>query len=256
MISNPNLIYYACIAQRDTILGEISKEPGIGALAHQCIEKTPPHHSLYTHTVRKRTYTFSVVDPFVYFAIFDQDLDQSEAVSFLNRLKCDFEKVQGSGQNSNGGNFASHCFQAEFDSIIREIMASSDLDLPNAPPASRNLSMESSSKGKRLLLSPLLGNKQSQGLKKKKRLSGEVNGELCKDVMSTMEKKLDVCEDVRDLALPGAQKSGSLHSCERQKAKQVWRKQVWVVLMLDLFVCAGLFGVWLWVCRGLKCIDS
>ncbi|KAM5557597.1 phytolongin Phyl2.2 [Rosa sericea] len=248
MISNPSLVYYACIAQKETILGEFAKEPGIGALAQKCIAKTPPHHSLYTHTVRKRTYVFSIVDPFVFFGIFDQDLDQSEALSFLNRLRCDFEKVNG-----NGGDFESHCFQAEFDSIMREVMAS-EMDLAASPPASRNLSMDSSSsKGKKLVLAPLLGN---QGLKKKKRLSGEVNGELCKDaVMSTMEKKLDVGEDGRDFAMP-ALKSGGLHPCERQKAKQVWRRHVWVVLMLDLFVCAVLFGVWLWVCRGFKCIDS
>ncbi|XP_004307999.1 PREDICTED: probable VAMP-like protein At1g33475 [Fragaria vesca subsp. vesca] len=250
MISNPSLIYYACIAQKETILGEIAKEPGIGALAQKCIEKTPPHHSLYTHTVRKRTYLFSIADPFVFFGVFDQDLDQSEAVAFLNRLRCDFERVKG----DNGVEVGSHCYQAEFDSIVREIMAAnSEVDMP---PASRNLSMDSSSgKGKRMVLAPLLGN---HGLKKKKRLSGEVNGEVCKDVaMSATEKKVDVmCEDGRDFVMPVAQKSGGLVSSERQKAKQVWRKHVWVVLMLDLFVCAVLFGVWLWVCRGLKCIDS
>ncbi|XP_008234757.1 PREDICTED: phytolongin Phyl2.2 [Prunus mume] len=255
MISNPNLIYYACIAHKTTIIGEFSKEPGLGALAQQCIEITPPHHSMYTHTVRKRTYTFLIHDPFVYFAIFDDDLDQSEALSFLNRLKCDFEEANGSGSILVRDNYASHCFQAQFDSIIRKIMAS-DLELPNSPPASRNLSL-SSSKGKKLVLTPLLGKKTSEGLKKKKRLSGELNGDVGKDV-TTMEKKVDVCDDVnggfRDFSLQ-TQKNGPLLSGDRQKAKQVWRKHVWVVLMLDLFVCAILFGIWLWVCRGFKCID-
>ncbi|PRQ58411.1 putative Longin-like domain-containing protein [Rosa chinensis] len=94
MISNPSLIYYACIAQK---IGKIAKNPEIGALAHKCIEKSPPHHSLYTHTVRKRTYIFSMADPFVIFGIFDQDLNQSEALLFLNRLRCDVERINGTG---------------------------------------------------------------------------------------------------------------------------------------------------------------
>ncbi|PQQ04213.1 phytolongin Phyl2.2 [Prunus yedoensis var. nudiflora] len=186
MISNPNLIYYACIAHKITIIGEFSKEPGLGPLVQQCIEITPPHHSMYTHT--------------------------SEALSFLNRLKCDFEEANGSGSILVRDNYASHCFQAQFDSIIRKIMAS-DLELPNSPPASRNLSL-SSSKGKKLVLTPLLGKKTSEGLKKKKRLSGELNGDVGKD-MTTMEKKVDVCDDVnggfRDFSLQ-TQKNGPLLS--------------------------------------------
>ncbi|KAM1407466.1 hypothetical protein ACFX2F_002045 [Malus domestica] len=256
MISNPNLIFYACIAHKVTILGEFSKESGLGDLAQQCVEIAPPHHSMFTHTVRKRTYIFSIHDPFVYFAIYDADLDQSEALSFLNRLKSDFEEVSGSGSILVRDNFAPSCLQVQFDSIIQKIMAS---DSPNSPAASRNLSL-SASKGKNMVLTPLLGNKPNEGMKKKKkRLSGEVNGDLCKDVTAT-EKKVDVCDDAngcgfRDFSLP-TQKSDPLHSGDRQKAKQVWRRHVWVVLMLDLFVCAVLFGIWLWVCRGFKCLAS
>ncbi|KAM1094204.1 hypothetical protein FF1_009241 [Malus domestica] len=131
-------------------------------------------------------------------------------------------------------------------------------DLPNSSAASRNLSF-GASKGKKMVLTPLLGKNPSEGLKKKRRLSGEVNDDLCKDV-TAMEKKVDVCDDAngggfRDFPLP-TQKSGLLHSGGRQKAKQVWRRHVWVVLILDLFLCAVLFGIWLWVCRGFKCIDS
>ncbi|TQD70271.1 hypothetical protein C1H46_044194 [Malus baccata] len=255
MISNPDLIFYACIAHKVMILGEFSKEPGLGKLAQQCVEVAPPHHSMFSHTVRKRTYIFSFHDPFVYFAISDADLDDSEALSFLNQLKSGFEDVSGSGSIFVRDNFAPSCLQVQFDSIIRKVMAS---DLPNSPAASRNLSF-GASKGKKMVLTPLLGKNPSEGLKKKRRLSGEVNGDLCKDV-TAMEKKVDVCDDAngggfRDFPLP-TQKSGLLHSGDRQKAKQVWRRHVWVVLILDLFICAVLFGIWLWVCRGFKCIDS
>ncbi|CAN6705871.1 unnamed protein product [Malus baccata var. baccata] len=220
MISNPDLIFYACIAHKVMILGEFSKEPGLGKLAQQCVEVAPPHHSMFSHT-----------------------------------LKSGFEDISGSGSILVRDNFAPSCLQVQFDSIIRKVMAS---DLPNSPAASRNLSF-GASKGKKMVLTPLLGKNPSEGLKKKRRLSGEVNGDLCKDV-TAMEKKVDVCDDAngggfRDFPLP-TQKSGLLHSGDRQKAKQVWRRHVWVVLILDLFICAVLFGIWLWVCRGFKCIDS
>ncbi|KAM1029642.1 hypothetical protein EV1_041709 [Malus domestica] len=220
MISNPDLIFYACIAHKVMILGEFSKEPGLGKLAQQCVEVAPPHHSMFSHT-----------------------------------LKSGFEDVSGSGSILVRDNFAPSCLQVQFDSIIRKVMAS---DLTNSPAASRNLSF-GASKGKKMVLTPLLGKNPSEGLKKKRRLSGEVNGDLCKDV-TAMEKKVDVCDDAngggfRDFPLP-TQKSGLLHSGDRQKAKQVWTRHVWVVLILDLFVCAVLFGIWLWVCRGFKCIDS
>lgn len=264
MISNPNRIYYACMAKNTTILAELSREAHLEDLARQCIEKAPPFHSMFSHTVRGRTYTFLIDDPFVYFAIYSQDLDQSEALWFLDRLKCALQESIKGGSMMGFDNFSSHCFQAEFDSVIREIttlnLDSADSPPPPPPPSvpngCRNPSLDSS-RGKKMFLTPLLGN-PSKGLKKKKRLSGEANGDFGKDLSS--ENKLDVYDDVngvcsRDFSM-SMQKNVALHLGERQKAKQVWRKHVWVVLLLDLFVCAVLFGIWLWVCRGFKCIDS
>ncbi|XP_062082168.1 phytolongin Phyl2.2-like [Humulus lupulus] len=249
MISNPDLIYYACIARKTTILAEFTKETDLEDLARQCILKSPPYHSIFSHTVRKRTYIFLIEDPFVYFAIFDQNLDQSETLWFLNRIKSGFEDSRSKGSE----NFNS---QAEFDSILREIMVL-DLDLVSSTPSlsssSQNPSLDSSARGQSFGFTPLLGVKPLKGLKKKKkRLSGETNGDLGKD--STMENTVDVFDDVNGGV--SMQKSVSPYVGDRQKAKQVWRKHVWVVLLLDLFVCAVLFGVWLWVCRGFKCIES
>lgn len=41
---------------------------------------------------------------------------------------------------------------------------------------------------------------------------------------------------------------------DRQKEKHIWKKRVWVVLMLDLFVCIILFVIWLWICNSFKCM--
>ena len=76
-------------------------------------------------------------------------------------------------------------------------------------------------------------NPPAQGLKKKKRPN---------DAPAT----LDVSDDAVSL-------KPQLHN-HSNKAKHVWKKHVWVLLLLDLFVCAVLFVIWLWVCSGFKCM--
>ncbi|KAF5731261.1 hypothetical protein HS088_TW19G00867 [Tripterygium wilfordii] len=261
MISNPNQIFYACIAKGATILADFtSNEPGNEDLALQCIEKTPPFHTMFSHTVRKRSYTYLIDEPFVYFTIYDKDLDKIDAYEFLNRLKSAFEEVSPDGANKG---FISHCFQSQFNPIFREIIGL-DLEFLNQTTSgreSRNSSMDSM-KGQGAVRDPLLGGKPSKISKKKKRVFGDSNGDV-KDVIVMENNKVDVGIDgngnavvCRDFSPPPAHRSGIHMAGDRQKAKQVWRKHVWVVLILDLVVCAILFGIWLWVCRGFKCIDG
>ncbi|XP_021909068.1 phytolongin Phyl2.2 [Carica papaya] len=272
MLSNPNLVHYACIAKGKTILAEFSsKEPGIELLACKCIEKTPPYHSMFSHTVGARTYVFLIHEPLAYFAIFDETLDKSESMWLLNRMKCAFEELAESGSIKgfdDDGDVFHNCFQSQFDPIFGEIMAM-DLDMMDSSGSmaadSRNPSLDST-KGRRTSIVPLLG-KQLKVLKKKKRLSVEANGDGgFKDAgVLVSEKKLDMGgDDVNGMLYTRDLKNGLLHGGgdhhhhyhHRQKAKQIWRKHVWVVLILDLLVCAVLFGIWLWVCRGFQCIDG
>ena len=107
---------------------------------------------------------------------------------------------------------------------------------------------------------PLLG-KPSEGLllkKKKKRVVEAVNGDG-RDSGGALENKVDVCAEAvngggRDFSLAVVAKGGAVNDHHRQKAKHIWKKHVWVVLLLDLFVCAVLFVIWLWVCSGFKCM--
>ncbi|GKU89081.1 hypothetical protein SLEP1_g3271 [Rubroshorea leprosula] len=247
MISNPNFIFYTCIARGPIILAQYSsKEPGIESLAQRCIEETPPNHSLFSHTVKKRTYTFLIDDPFAYFAICDENLDKSESIWFLNRLKRALEELLQKGLILGSDNF---CLQSLFNPVFCEMMAL-DSEFVTSPR-----SESKDSKGKKSGMAPLLGN-PIKGLKKKRRLSAEANGDL-KDggVESTMDASSDSNGVSRDFRVC-LQKGGSFFARDGQKAKQIWRKHVMVVLFLDLAVCAALFGVWLYVCRGFQCINA
>lgn len=253
MISNPSLVFYACIAKGSIILGEFSsKEPGIPeTLAQECIDKTPQYHSVFSHTVCNRTYTFLINGPLTYFVIHDENLDKGESFWFLNRVKSAFEEVFETRSILNFDNVTNHCFQAQFDAVFCEIMGLDLGFLSSSRSGSKDgrTSSVDSSKGRRTALAPLLG-QPCKGLKKKKRSNGESEA-MSRDFNDVHgEKKVDVCDDVT------MQKNALYSGDHRQRAKQIWKKHVWIVLGLDLFVCAVLFGIWLWVCRGFRCIDG
>lgn len=248
IVSNPTLIFYACIAKGTTILAEFNGEqsPDLSPFAKKCIELTPPHHSMFSHTQRHKTYLFLVDDPFVYFAIFHDSLGKSEGLRFLNGVKLGFcELIKGGAIR----NFNHLGLQAQFDFILRGLLSDSEsLTSPGSVVSSdsRNPSLDSTNG---VFSAPLLSS-PGKGLKKKKRFFGETaNGDCGKD--GNFENKVDVGDEMN-----GYVPQNSPFSSDRQKAKQVWKKQVWVVLLLDLFVCVILFGVWLWVCRGFQCIDG
>ncbi|KAE8712824.1 hypothetical protein F3Y22_tig00110223pilonHSYRG00110 [Hibiscus syriacus] len=245
------MILYACIAKGPTILAEFSrKEPGIESLAQKCIEKTPPFHSVFSHTASKKSHTFVIDDPFVYLIISHEDLVKSESFWFLNRLKIAFEDFLLTGPILCTDDLTPNCIQSHFNPIFSELMAL-DVELIGYPAKdSRNPSMDSD-RGKGTMVIPLLG-QPIKGLKKKKRSGGlEVSGGEGKDGGGGgigMDNMVDVSDEFRDFSV-SMQKSGPLgNGGERQKAKQTWRKHVWVVLILDLLICATLFGIWLWVC--------
>ncbi|CAH8279436.1 unnamed protein product [Arabidopsis lyrata] len=237
MISNPSLLSYTCIAKGTVILAEFvsRQEPGIEAIALRCIENTPPHHSMFSHTVHKKTYTFAIDDDsFVSFAISDETMEKPESF-WLDPI---------------------------FAEIVGVVDFELDMDLVGSPRSvareSRNPSIDSS-KGRRAALMPLLG-KPLKALKKKKRLHNEGKGEDSCEVGSIQEiseKNVDVCGNGNNGVLRKELRNGLLSDHHhRQKAKQIWKKHVWVVLMFDFCICAILFGIWLWICEGFQCIEG
>uniref|UniRef100_A0A6N2KAQ8 Longin domain-containing protein n=1 Tax=Salix viminalis TaxID=40686 RepID=A0A6N2KAQ8_SALVM len=223
MISNSNQVFYACIAKGPTIVAEFSpgEESGIEIIGQRCIEKTPLNHSMFSHTTRSKTYTFLIDDPFAYFAIFDENLQKSEYLWEILALDAD---------------------------LVNALMEESSKD-------SRNPRCLDSTNGKGAVIRPLLP-KPTKFLMmmKKKRPFGEANGDRYGGDLGNNNKVNGVGDhDNRGFPVSMMQKSGGFYMGDgKQKPEQIWKKHVWVVLTLDLIVCAVLCGV----CRGFKCIDG
>ncbi|KAJ0267225.1 Phytolongin [Hirschfeldia incana] len=268
MISNPSLLSYTCIAKGTVVLAEFAskEETGIEDVALRCIENTPPHHSIFSHTVRKKTYTFSIDESFVYFAILDEAMEKHESFWLLNRLRSAVEDLVRGGETLTDP--SPRCLQSKMDPVFAEIVGGGvdvdlDMDLVGSPRSvareSRNPSIDSS-KGRRASLIPLLG-KQIKALKKKNKRSNTEDsddvGTMVKETMSE-KKKVDLCGNGNGGVSRKELRNGLLidHHHHRQKAKQMWKKHVWVVLMFDFCICAVMFGIWLWVCEGFQCVNG
>ncbi|XP_059304580.1 phytolongin Phyl2.2-like [Lycium ferocissimum] len=271
MITDPSLVHYACVAKGTIILAEInSKDADLGSLALKCLEKTPPLHTFFSHTIRNRTYVFLIENPFVFFAIFDEKIEKSDGLLFLRRVKDAFgEVIERSSGKKRLDKIHSHCFQGELNPVFHQLLDSSiDVDEGGNSPRSeldhngRSASLDSM-KGKKIGSMPLLADAANSLKLKKKRFFGHFK-KRSEDIGG--EKKVDVCGDggmrlSREFSVVMQKNGGLVHHGEgggghHQKAKKVWKKQVWVVLSLDLIVCTILFIVWLCVCRGFKCIDA
>lgn len=256
---------YTCIAKGTVVLAEFAskEEPGIEEVASRCIENTPPHHSIFSHTVRKKTYTFAIDDDssssFVYFAITDETMEKPESFRVLNRLRSAVESLRSDSALIDP---SPRCLQAKMDPVFAEIVGGGgdvDLELDMdmvAARESRNLSIDST-KGRRAALIPLLG-KPLKALKKKnkKRTTEEDSGDDVGMVVDEEnKKKVDLCGNNRNGGVLRKELRNGLLT-DHHKAKQMWKKHVWVVLMFDFCVCAVLFGIWLWVCQGFQCVSG
>lgn len=234
----PDLIFYTCIATGTTILAEFnSRDADLATLALKCLAKTPNHHISFTHTVHNRSYTFLIECPFVYFAIYDSKLEYPEAITYLKSVRDAFDIIYSNSEKYEH-NFASHCFQGEFNPILHQLLAE-NVDY-ETPFSARDREICEIGKSGDFENSPM------SSLKKKKKRVG--NGDSREGFL---ENKVDFLDG--DFSVNRSENSFSGGSF---KAKRVWKRHVWVILTLDLVLCLVLIGVWLWVCRGFKCIDG
>ncbi|CAA3010568.1 phytolongin -like [Olea europaea subsp. europaea] len=273
MFPASDLVHYVCIARDTTVLAEFnSKDEKLGSIAEKCLEKKPPFHSTFSHTVRFQTYAFLIDDPFVYFAIFDEKLEKFEGLGFLRSVKKAFDKIfQVDLGKKKLERLSSHCFQGEFNPVFHRLLGQGPGTEPE-PEVRRGERLDQS--GSFYSGSGYLGMRKEDSLmnlkKKMNRLFGDFKiGSGSMKGKGDVEKKVDIGgeDDDRGGILLSREFSVAMHkngmysgelmgNHNHHKAKKVWKKQVWIVLSLDLFVCTVLFIVWLCVCRGFKCIDS
>lgn len=253
MVSYTNLILYVCVAKGTTILSEWSNgDRDLETLAAECIANTPPFHARFSHTVGKRTYSYLMDDNFVYFAIFDEDLDKAQGFWLLNCVKNAFGEIAERKTLSKASkNLTSHCLQKESNSIFRHIIAlqgnfdEESNSLETACKDCRKGSLASRAADKIVsVLFKILNRKM------KKRVDSETNGET-KDI--SLQTNADMSDDGA-LGL-SSQKNGLLMvNGGRQQAKQNWKRTACRVLVMDVFVCSILFAIWFWICHGFECI--
>ncbi|XP_048619127.1 phytolongin Phyl2.1 isoform X2 [Brassica napus] len=238
MMSNPRLLFYSCIARGTVILADFSSkdEPEIEALALRCIQNVPSHHSMISQTVRKRTYASIIDGLFTYFAILDEAATKKESLWLFTRLKSAMEALVSDGSALDKP--TQHCLQSKLDPVFAEIAGGGNNNNKDLEP---ELGLDSSKEQR--ALKPLLAKPLMVLKKNKKRVQTEA--------------KMDVAGGVSVSNSRGLPRNGLIHDHHhRQKAKQIWKKHVWVVLMFDVCICLVLFGIWLWVCQGFQCIQA
>ncbi|CAH1430201.1 unnamed protein product [Lactuca virosa] len=224
---NPNLIFYACIAKDTTILAEFnSKDADLGDLAKKCLEKTPPFHSIFSHTVHGETYMFFILDPFVYFGIFDESLEKPECLLFLKSVKNAFTSMI---DNCSSGMMKQrlyspnwHCFQGEFSPVFQQLLASNlEFDATSSAADLKDDHRESLNSVRR----KNKGSTDSSSMKKR------FFGDADKD--GAEEGKLDLDND-----------DGSVSSGSRvQRARYIWKKQESMVVKNQSTVGLGRWGL-------------
>lgn len=252
MIPYPDLIDYVCIAIGTTVLAEFnSKDSALAATAARCLEHTPPYHATFTHTVRSKTYSFLIDGSFVYFAIFDEGLGKSEGLAFLKKVKDAFAAAEIKLENPT-----SHCLQEKLSPIFGRLLGPvwDGISSPARQGTEENGIQQC---GSWPIRERTKANGE-RGMNMKNRVSGELKNHRENGEKEDGENEEDGVELSRKFSVT-SHRNGGLYSAEltgNQRAKRVWKKQVWIVLSLDLMICVMLFGVWLWVCRGLKCIEN
>lgn len=278
MIVDPDLVRYSCIAHHrsfessSTILAEFnSADSSLQQLAQKCLQFVPPHHSIFSHSYHNQSYTFLFHDGFVYLGIFDSKMVKSDQVRFLGRLKETIDHLIFNGKSNF--KFSSYCLQGELHPIFHKLMSKSyDFDAPLVPNGVHNnnntsvsvsVSVSNSSKNKKVMsVSLLSGSKIGKGFKKKKYTEESLSNS--RDAL-VVDGKHDLSHDdnydvgevkSREFAHPDGNFLLENSGVGRHKAKKIWRRHVWIVLVLDLAVCLILFGIWLFVCRGFQCIEG
>ncbi|XP_042493047.1 phytolongin Phyl1.1-like [Macadamia integrifolia] len=275
MGSIQNMVFYCCVAKGNRILYAYScGDPEIDKLAVLCLEKAPAFHTWYFQSVRKKTYGFLMEDGYVYFSIVDESLGNPGTLQFLKHVRDEFKKAAKSSSRGSISGSNSVRLQEQLVPVIRHLInslgkvskpqsdgggmpeiPSSQHPGPSPSPESGQTEVATSTKA------PLLGKFSKQEKKKMKDRVIEVRDNTSEEHRKSTDREMkDYASTIESdnhgvvVSSMSVQKGSS--STDLQHARDRWRRQVWIVIGLDVLVCLILFALWLGICGGFQCISG
>ncbi|KAL0359953.1 UNVERIFIED_CONTAM: Phytolongin Phyl1.1 [Sesamum radiatum] len=272
-------VSYCCVSKGNRVLCAYnSGNHGIEDLAALCLERTPPFHRWYFQTTDKTTFGFLMDEGYVYFAIVNRSLGNSQVLGFLEKLRDQLRMVRKRGSTTS-----SLCLQEQLlPSVVRLVAslerlslsasgsgtvttdwpAQNALPLPYqgelalSPCNNANGHIETGSSTK----APLLGKPSKQ---EKKKMKDHVIAVTVRDTeMEEQRRSTDRGVKIDSGLLNSSSQGTSSASPMRkefgstwiksgsQNLQRKWCRQVRIVLAIDAAVCLVLFIIWLIICHG------
>lgn len=246
MSSDRDLVLYTCVADGATIIADFVRDDlDLETLAVKCLHHTPPNHAVYSHTVDNRSYVFLIDERFVLFGIFDEGLEKRKRLWLLKKMRDGFDEILMKREGVLVEKFGYKSLQGEMSEVFRRLL---DGEIERIGSVNGLVRFVVDEKAKNVV--PMLVGKGV--IKKKKRGAAvELNGEsretnsLDEDMMSK-----------ESLGFINKHGNGGTGVGRQRAARSSWRKRAWIVLFIDVVVCLVLFGVWLFICRGFKCLNG
>ncbi|XP_073002805.1 phytolongin Phyl1.1-like [Typha latifolia] len=235
---------YFCIAKGTKILHSYNGgDAKLDALALRCLERTPPLHAWYFHTVREKTYGFLMEDGFTYFAISDPSIENFEALWFLEHLRDGFKKVVKKGPKE------------ESTAVIHQLITLLQNSRNRIFSANQMPEDSTSDYWTPTKKAPLLGKIISKQDKKKKTKEKATEVSNVREDCSDQSIKIDAPPETVSGASSRKSSSLRVHHNQQQQARKSWRHHVKIILAIDALLVLVLFGIWLAVCAGFQCIS-
>ncbi|KAK3014798.1 hypothetical protein RJ639_009129 [Escallonia herrerae] len=281
MGSIQDTVYYCCVSKNSRILYVFSNgEPEIENLAALCLERAPPYHKWYFHTMNKKTFGFFMESGYVYFAIADKGLGKPGVLQFIERVKEEFKKVAKKGSSRSMSNLDSVCLQEQLVPVIRHLIASlehvseSGTQWPAGVPSRHGVEFSLSPCDEAIgqieagvsTKAPLLGKPSKSSRHEKKKMKDHliaVRDIELEEHRKSADRGVKVDSGTLDSNNQGAPVSSislqkDLRSMRTRSSTQNLRKkccrQVRIVLAIDAAVCLVLLVIWLVICSGIECI--
>ncbi|KAK6936677.1 hypothetical protein RJ641_033707 [Dillenia turbinata] len=217
MISDPKLVFYACIVSKHigkTILTEFVNSttiPDLNSFVEQCLQCTPPNHVSFSHSVNGKSYAFLIDDDLIFFGIFSAEndiLDSFDRLQFLYQLKTTFLAfLENKGLNLNVLSLTHLCMQREFGDVYKELLASCAseedvISISNGRSAST-----------RIVSLPLLGKPSTKKVHKSK-------------IMRSLENGVDGIKNTGVLKNLNRDFSYCLGDGGATRARKMWKQQI------------------------------